>query len=303
MQIGVFVPNVGPAAEPATLVRVARHAEQSGFDGIWVADRLLYPVAPRNRYPATADGVLPAYYRRILDPLSTLSFLAAHTGRVTLGTAILDIPFYNPLVVGRTLASLDVLSGGRLALGCGQGWSEDEFEAVGLPAKRRGARTDEFLAVLKKVWTEDPVEHHGEFFSVPRSLIGLKPVQKPHPPVYLAAFSPAALRRAATVADGWMPARVPHDELERRLAECRTWAADAGRDPARFALQVVAIPEITASPLGADRAPFAGSLEQLRDDVARTRALGAAGLIFQIELGGTADEIVAAMDAVRALSA
>lgn len=303
MKIGVFVPNVGPSAEPAALVRLARHAEQAGFDGVWVADRLLYPVAPRNRYPATADGVLPSYYRRILDPLATLTFLAAHTERVTLGTAILDVPFYNPVVVGRTLASVDVLSGGRLALGCGQGWSEDEFEAVGLPAKRRGARTDEFLQVLKKVWTDDPVEHRGELFAVPRSVIGLKPVQKPHPPIYLAAFSDAALKRAATVADGWMPARVPHDVLERRLAQCRAWAKDAGRDPARFALQVVAIPEITASPLGPDRAPFSGTPEQLRDDVVRTRALGAEGLIFQIELGGAPDEIAAAMDRVRALAA
>lgn len=301
MQIGVFVPNVGPSANPRSLVREAQHAEALGFDSIWVADRLLFPVAPRSPYPVTADGALPPYYQRILDPLSALTFLAAHTSRVALGTCILDIPFYNPVVVGRTLASIDVLSGGRLKLGCGQGWSEDEFTAVGLPEKGRGARTSEFLDALKAVWTEDPVEFHGTYFDVPRSIIGLKPVQKPHPPIYLAAFSPAALRRAATKADGWMPARVPHQDLERRLAECRAMAAQAGRDPARFALQVVAIPEISRAPVGGARAPFVGSLEQLREDVARTRALGAAELIFQIDLGDEPDQVLAAMDRVRAL--
>ncbi|MEW6272713.1 MAG: LLM class flavin-dependent oxidoreductase [Thermodesulfobacteriota bacterium] len=302
MRLGVFVPNVGSSTEPAALIRAARHAEELGFDSVWVADRLLYPVAPRNPYPASRDGKLPAYYQRVLDPLATLAFLAAHTTRVRLGTCILDVPFYNPVVVGRTLTTVDVLSGGRLQVGCGQGWSEDEFEAVGLPATGRGARTTEFLQVLKAVWTEDPVEFHGRHFSVPRSVMGLKPVQKPHPPIFLAAFSDAALKRAATIADGWMPARVAHAELESKLARCRELAAAAGRDPAAFHLQVVAIPEVTPAPLGGERAPFAGSLEQLRDDVARTREVGAAALIFQIELGGEPDAVLAAMDRVRALA-
>lgn len=303
MQIGVFVPNVGPSADPAALIREARHAEELGFDSLWVADRLLYPLAPRNAYPASADGKLPAYYQRILDPLATLSFVAAHTSRIGLGTCILDIPFYNPVVVGRTLTSIDVLSGGRLQVGCGQGWSEDEFTAVGLPAKGRGTRTDEFLQVLHAVWTEDPVEFAGAHFTVPRSIIGLKPVQKPHPPVYLAAFSQAALRRAATMADGWMPARVPTADLARKLAECRTMAAEAGRDPGQFSLQVVAIPEITRDPIkSADRPAFVGSLEQLAEDVHQTRALGAAALIFQIELGQEPDEVLASMDQMRTLA-
>jgi probable F420-dependent oxidoreductase len=302
MQIGVFVPNVGPSAHPDALVREARHAESLGFDSIWVADRLLFPLAPRSRYPVTPDGVLPGYYRRILDPLSALTFLAAHTSRVALGTCILDIPFYNPLIVARTLASLDVLSGGRLKLGCGQGWSEDEFTAVGLPEKGRGSRTSEFLDVLRAAWEDDPVEFAGKHFTVPRSTIGLKPVQKPHPPIFLAAFSPAALRRAATKADGWMPARVPHEVLAKNLADCRAMAAEAGRDPAKFRLQVVAIPEVTTSPVAGERTPFVGSLEQLREDVARTRELGAAELIFQIDLGDEPDQVVAAMDRVWALS-
>jgi probable F420-dependent oxidoreductase len=301
MEIGVFVPNVGPSANPTAVIREARHAEQLGFSSLWVADRLLYPVAPRSRYPASSDGTLPAYYRRILDPLATLAFVAAHTNRIRLGTCILDVPFYNPVVVGRTLTGIDVLSGGRLELGCGQGWSEDEFEAVGLPAEGRGARTDEFLRVLQAVWTDDPVEFRGEHFSVPRSVIGLKPVQRPHPPIYLAAFSERALRRAATMADGWMPARVPTAELGRKLARCRQMAAEAGRDPAGFRLQVVAIPEETRVPIAGERAPFAGSFEQLREDVERTREIGAAALIFQIDLGDEPDAVLAAMDRMRAL--
>jgi alkanesulfonate monooxygenase SsuD/methylene tetrahydromethanopterin reductase-like flavin-dependent oxidoreductase (luciferase family) len=124
-----------------------------GYDTVWVADRLLYPVNPRNPYPATPDGSLPEYCKNVLAPLESMAFAAAVTSRISLGSSIIDLPFYNPVVLARALTTSDVLSGGRLRVGFGLGWSEDEFEAVGVAAKGRGVRATEFLQVLNAVWT------------------------------------------------------------------------------------------------------------------------------------------------------
>ena len=131
MRIGFVLPQVGPAANPHAIVHVAQRAEALGYDGVWVTERLLYPINPQTPYPGTPDGSLPEAYKRVLDPLETLTFAAAHTQRITLGTSVLDMPFYNPVVLARRLTTLDVFSGGRLRIGFGQGWSKDEYDAVG----------------------------------------------------------------------------------------------------------------------------------------------------------------------------
>lgn len=301
MRVGVFLPNLGESANPEAVITGAKRAEELGYDSVWVADRLLYPVKPRNKYPASPDGVMPEYFKRALDPLTTLTFVAAHTTKIHVGTSVLNIPFYHPLVLARALTSLDVLSGGRLEVGFGLGWSEDEFEAVGATAKGRGARASEFLDALKAIWGNDPVEFRGQHFTIPQSIIGLKPVQKPHPPVYLAAFTDAALRRVGRKADGWIPARMPYHQLERMLADLRAIAQAAGRDPNALKLAVLTIPKVTAVPITGERAPFSGSPEQFKEDVARTRALGADKLILQIDLGGPLKDSLAAMERLRPL--
>jgi probable F420-dependent oxidoreductase len=134
-------------------------------------------------------------YARALTPIETLSYVAAHTSRIALGTGVLLMPLHNPVILARQLATLDVLSGGRLRVGLGQGSSADELEAGGASSKGRAERADEFVQVLKAIWTTDPVEHRGEFFTVPRSILQPKPVQSPHPPIYMAAYVPRALER------------------------------------------------------------------------------------------------------------
>lgn len=177
MRIGITLPSMGRAANPTNIIQAAQKAEKLGYDTLWVADRLLYPVNPRTPYPATPDGSFPEFYKDILDPLEALTFVAAHTSRIGLGTSVLDMPFYNPVVMARQLTTLDVLSGGRLRVGLGLGWSEDEFEAAGASLKERGARADEFIRILKAIWTTDPVEFVGKYYKVPRSIIGPKPIQ------------------------------------------------------------------------------------------------------------------------------
>ena len=305
MRIGFTLPNVGPAAGPEGIRRAAERAEALGYDGLWVTDRLLYPLKPRTPYPASADGSLPGAYRVVLDPLESLTFAAAVTRRVTLGTSVLDMPFYNPVVLARRLTTLDVLSGGRLRVGLGLGWSEDEFEAAGAARAERGRRADEFLAVLKAVWTSDPVEYQGRYYRIPRSIIGPKPVQKPHPPIYLAAYVPRALERAARCADGWNPAGVPVAGMRQMMAQLRDLAKAAGRDPAALQLVVRANVTLTDSPLGADRAIFTGSPEQVKEDVDAVRGLGAAEVFFDPTFsrdGATLDGFLASMERLRKLA-
>ncbi|MBA3913048.1 MAG: LLM class F420-dependent oxidoreductase, partial [Acidobacteriales bacterium] len=234
MKIGVAVPNIGPVATSEAVRTVAQQAEALGYHGLWTVERLLWPVNPKTPYPATPDGSLPEEYKHCLDPLDTLTFAAAHTRTIKLGTSVLDMPYYNPVTLARRLTTIDVLSQGRLRVGLGVGWSPDEMEATGAEMKVRGARADEFLQVMKTIWTQDPAEHHGTFFSLPKSYIGPKPMQKPHPPLYLAAYTQPAMRRVARLADGWNPAGVPIEVMAQMFGGIRRMAEEAGRDPAEL---------------------------------------------------------------------
>ena len=181
MKIGISLPQIGPQASPENLVSVARRAEELGYDSVWVLERLLWPVNPQEPYPASPDGHLPETYQIVFDPLETLAFVAAHTTRVQLGTSVIVLPYHTPIHLARRISTIDALSGGRVAVGVGAGWSRDEFEAAGTPFERRGARSDEFLEAMIALWTKDPVGFDGKFYHIPESKIGPKPVQKPHP--------------------------------------------------------------------------------------------------------------------------
>jgi probable F420-dependent oxidoreductase len=296
MRFGCVLPHMGPLASPESLIRVAQRAEGLGYHSLWVADRLLFPVKPRTPYPVAADGTLPEYFRRVMDPVETLTFVAAHTRRITLGTSVLDMPFYNPVVLARRLATLDVLSGGRLRVGLGQAWSADELEAVGVDPGQRGPRADEFIRALQALWTRDPVELGGPHFRMAPSVIGLKPVQKPHPPIYLAAYVPVALRRAAALANGWLPSSLPLPALAQLVPQFRDLARAAGRDPA--ALEVVALygAQVTDAPLAErGRGPLCGDAGQIRGDL---RALEQTGVTEVIAWGGgsTLDAVIAELE-------
>lgn len=279
VRLGFTVPQFGEYAGPEALLKVARKAEDLGCDSLWVAERLLYPRNPKAPYPGSADGSLPLAYRRSLDPLATLAYLAAVTSQVRIG-AFINLTFHNPVLLARELGTIDALSQGRLDVGFGVGWSPDEFEAMGVPMRDRGRRAEETLQVLEAIWRDNPVEFEGRYFRVPESYFDLKPVQKPRPPIYMGAYAPAAMSRVARLADGWIPAGVPLGAMEQMFAAIKQGAAEAGRNPDSLKLIVVAHAEFHPAPLGDDRPIFAGSAEQIEADILATRQLGAEELIF-----------------------
>jgi probable F420-dependent oxidoreductase len=203
------------------------------------------------------------------------------TSRVRIGTFI-NLTFHNPVILARELGTIDVLSQGRLDVGFGGGWSPDEFEAIGVPMHDRGRRAEEALQVIEEIWRDNPVEFEGRYFRVPESYFDLKPVRKPRPPIYMAAYAPATMDRVARLADGWIPAGVPLGVMEQMFAAIKQGAAEAGRDPGELKLIVIANIEFHPTTLSDDRPIFVGSAEQIEADILATQRLGAEEIIFNV---------------------
>lgn len=282
-RFGLALPQVGPVASPSAIVEVAKAAEDRGYSSVWALDRLLAPIAPRTPYPASPDGELPAEQRIVLDPLGTLTLAAAVTERVRLGTSVLVAPWYSPTVLARSLTTLDHISGGRLTVGLGLGWSLDEYEAVGVPQRRLGNHSEEILDVLDAIWTDDIVSHDGERYHVRPSTIFPKPVQNPRPPLLLAAYTPAGLDRIARRADGWTPAGLPVDAIAPMWSTIRDLAAGYARDVEQLQLVVRANVKIFEQALGSDRPSYWGSIEQVTDDIDATCATGAHEILIDVQ--------------------
>lgn len=213
MEVGVFVPIGTGNAEPGLLRALGPAIEERGFESVWVPEHVVLFDDYASSYPYAADGRMPGGAEfGLSDPLTALTFLAAVTDRIRLGTAICLLPQRPPVYTAKQVSDLDRLSGGRLEFGIGVGWLREEFEALGVPFERRGARTDEYLAVLRTLWQDDVSEHRGELYDLPPCRMYPKPVQTPHPPIVVGGESDAALRRVARHGDGWFSFdRVPAD--------------------------------------------------------------------------------------------
>jgi probable F420-dependent oxidoreductase len=205
MQVGLRLPQTGRnLATKENIIYLAKQAENAGFNSLWVLERLIWPINPHDKYPGTIDGKFPEEWQYIFDPLETLTFAAANTSKIVLGTSVIDMLFHNPVILARRFATLDVLSEGRAIAGCGIGWSKDEYEVSSISFKDRGKRADEYLQILKKIWTDDIVEFRGQFYNILASKIGPKPIQKPHIPIYLGGYSQKTFARIANHANGWI---------------------------------------------------------------------------------------------------
>ncbi len=196
MEIGIALPHFGPYATRETITRVAQEAEQRGFGSVWALERMLRPTRPIP-WIGGRVALMDEPYATSYDPIETLTYVAARTERIKLGTSVIDALFHVPITLARRLATLDQLSGGRVIAGLGQGSVEDEFRAANVPLKRRGRGLEEVVAAMRAVWGPDPVSFAGRFYTIPESQIGPKPAQPGGPPIIIGGMAPAAIERAA----------------------------------------------------------------------------------------------------------
>src|SRR6186997_170685 len=204
MDIGLFVPLGNGNANAELLRALGREAEARAFESIWVAEHVVMFDDYESQYPYAADGRFPGGGDTgLLEPLTALTYLAAITDRVRLGTGICLVPQRNPVYTAKQVADLDSLSGGRVDFGIGVGWLREEFEALGVPFERRGKRTDEYLQVMRSLWCDDTSSFEGELYTLRPCRMYPKPVQQPHPPIHVGGESDAALRRVARFGQGW----------------------------------------------------------------------------------------------------
>jgi probable F420-dependent oxidoreductase len=246
MKIGLRLPQTDKhRATKENIIRLATEAENAGFDSLWVLERLIWPINPLNPYPGTSDGKFPADWQYIFEPLETLTYVAANTKKIALGTSVIDMLFHNPVILARRFATLDVLSKGRAIAGFGIGWSKDEYQASNIPFRDRGKRADECVQILKKIWTEDRVEFKGQYYNIPASKIGPKPIQKPHIPIYLGGYSQGTFQRIVNYANGWICViRNSLDQVKLCIEKIRNECLKQKRDPKDIHIAAILYPDV-----------------------------------------------------------
>ncbi|MEW9547479.1 TIGR03619 family F420-dependent LLM class oxidoreductase [Nonomuraea sp. NPDC050783] len=282
MDLGLAVPQYGRFAAAGSLPAVARAAEELGFASLWAGDRLMTPLAPKDRYPG-GDGSVPEAHRVFLDPFAVLSVAATATTSARLGTSALNACWYPPPVLARSLTTLDHLSGGRLVAGFGLGWSSDEYAAAGVPWKDRARRYEATLDALEAIWRDDPVAVEHELWTIAPSHIEPKPARRP--PVYLAGFSEPALRRVGRRGDGWLTAALPLPALGAMWAAVRESAERAGRDPDALRMVLRSNPVVT----GAGTPPRSGTVGQISAYLAAAAEAGVHEVILDLQHTATSD--------------
>jgi len=289
LEYGLHLPASSAAVKPEELMRFARQAEALGFYCITIADHVIVPTHISVPYPYTVDGKYPGtgYH---LETLTTMSFLAGATDRIRFITSVMILPYRNPIVTAKMLASLDVLSGGRVIVGAGVGWMKEEFETIRTEAyEERGKVTDEYIAAFRELWTSDKPSFNGKYCSFSDIIFLPKPVQKPTIPIWIGGHSKHAIRRAARLGDGWHPiGGVPTIPLEpegikKDLEMLVDYALKAGRDPKqiRIALKGSLFDREKQITPG-KRRRFIGAAGEIASDIRDYRAAGVDTMIFDV---------------------
>jgi probable F420-dependent oxidoreductase len=307
MKFGFGVPTRGPLARPDNIAALARKGEELGFEYISVSDHLVIPRDIGSRYPYNESGEFAgATDGECLEQLTLLTYLAARTDTLRLLTSVMVLPHRPPVLTAKILATIDVLSNGRLILGCGVGWMREEFEALGAPAfDERGAVGSDYIRVFKELWTSDDPSFESSYASFSNVSFAPKPIQKPHPPIWIGGESPPALRRAALLGDVWYPIgtnpRFPVGTLEQYASyadRVRGYAREGGRDPSElgFAYSVGWYNDREAQtwPDG-QRKRFTGTPRQIADDIKAYEELGVSHLSVGLQ-ASTLDETMGRLE-------
>jgi probable F420-dependent oxidoreductase len=288
MRYGFYLPTRGATATSDAIDTLVRRGEDLGFASVMIADHVVFPVTIASKYPYTADGRFPGG-GDAMDLPTLMAFVAAKTRRLRLVSSVMILPYRNPVVTAKALATVDVLSNGRITVGVGVGWLREEFQAVGAPDfDRRGAVSDEYIRIFKTLWTTSPASFKGEFYAFDEIRCLPQPVQKPHPPIWIGGHSRAALRRVAKLGDGWHPVGanpavpLPAAELRAMLDELARLTEAEGRDPRALTISYKAPVYDADRPVaaGETRRPFTGSAAQIQDDIGAFERLGVSELIF-----------------------
>jgi probable F420-dependent oxidoreductase len=299
MRYGFYLPTRGQTATPEALETLVTRGEALGFSSVVIADHIVFPVTIRSKYPYTVTGAFPGQGDQ-LEQLALMAFIAGKTRALRLISSVMILPHRNPVVTAKMLATIDVLSGGRVTVGVGVGWMREEFEALGAPDfDRRGAASDEYIRIFKALWTQDPASYHGEFYRFDAIRCLPHPVQKPHPPIWIGGHSKAALRRVARLGDGWHPvganpaAPLRPPEMRALLDDLHRLTEAGGRDPSRLTISYKAPIYDAGQGVdgGTERRPFSGSPQAIADDIGAFAALGVSELIFDFRSESLAESL------------
>jgi probable F420-dependent oxidoreductase len=279
MQFGLGVPHAGVTARGPNLIRFAQRAEALGFESLWCGDHVILPTAGTNQYPYTADGSFPRPADvDYLETMTVLSYLAAATQRVRLGSTVIILPYRHPIVQAKMFASLDVLSGGRVICGVGVGWLQKEFDVLGAPFADRGTISDEMLQIFRTLWTAERPEFHGKFYQFDGIAFFPKPLQNPLP-IWVGGHSKRAIRRTIAYGQAWHPTRQTPEYVAAHLPYLRQAAERAGRDPQSITISLkrsLQITDVDRSDQVAFRSGNAvsGTTQEVLDDARRCQDIG-----------------------------
>ncbi len=294
MKFGVSLINRGEMATPENMIRFVKRAEQLGFDTVTISDHIVIPKAMPANYPYHPEGEFSwETARDYYEPLATLMFLAGATTSIRLGTSVLIIPYRNPVVVAKMIATTDALSGGRTFLGVGTGWWEDEFRALGLPNHfwERGARTDEYIRIFRNLWSEENPAFSGDFYSYGDLEFSPKPAQAGGVPIWIGGHTGRALRRAAELGDAWHPiglrppASLTPEELGAKRGQLHELCEKLSRDPAEILIAFRC--PLVASPSA--KGPMAGDYGKIREDIQAYQAQGVGHITFDFPVSNISE--------------
>jgi probable F420-dependent oxidoreductase len=310
MQIGFNLPMSGPLSSPEAMIHLAQAGEAQGYDYAAVSDHVVEPIDIQAKYPYSDSGEFPrggAGERH--EQLTALAYLAGKTSRLRFVTSVMVVPHRPAVLAAKVLSTIDVLSGGRLVVGIGAGWLEEEFEALGVPAfPERGVVTDEYMQAFRELWTSEKPQFDGRFVKFSNIIFAPKPVQKPHPPLWVGGESGPALRRTARLGDGWYPIGTnPSHPLNTSaryraaVTRLRKLTEEAGRDPSSVTLAYRVQRHGSLAPAKTkegERHLFSGGPAEIAEDVRTMRELGVAALDFNFP-GPTAEAAISAMGEFR----